>query len=87
MSLAISEVRKVLEYLLTGLPFWSTRNFSKFQEMSERRTGLQMMNFGSVMRLQRRWLISISAQRPNKIEALLKLLGLNRLTGYSEDLN
>ena len=85
--MAISEVRKVLEYLLTGLPVWSTRNFSKFQEMSERRTGLQMMNFGSVMRLQRRWLISISAQTPNKIEALLKLLGLNRLTGYSEDLN
>lgn len=51
MSLAMWAVWKLLLYLLTALPLRSTKNFSKFQAMSDRRTGFQMMNFGSPMRL------------------------------------
>merc|ERR1719239_1559838 len=50
----MSEVRKCLEKRLTGCPAGETRNFSKFQEISERLTGFQMKNFGSPINLSGR---------------------------------
>lgn len=49
MSGSMSMVGKRRLYLRTGTPSRPTRNFSKFQAMSLRHTGDQMMNFGSVM--------------------------------------
>lgn len=49
MSGSMSIVGKWWLYLRTGTPSRPTRNFSKFQEMSLRHTGDQMMNLGSVM--------------------------------------
>ena len=42
MSAAQSLVGNFGLYLRTGTPFWLIRNFSKFQVMSPRRTGVQM---------------------------------------------
>ena len=41
---------KLNTYLLKGLPSGPIKNFSKFQEMSLRFTGDQMMSLGSSMR-------------------------------------
>lgn len=49
MSGSMSMVRKRRLYLRTGTPSRPTRNFSKFQAMSLRHTGDQMMDLGSVM--------------------------------------
>jgi len=51
MSLETWAVWKLLLYLFTALPFESTRNFSKFHAISLRRTGFQIINLGSPMRL------------------------------------
>ena len=47
----MSEVRKFLEYLLRGVPSGPIKNFSKFQEMSDRLIGFQMKNWGFAIRL------------------------------------
>jgi len=51
MSSSIFDVRKYLENLLTGSPLCEIKNFSKFQEISERLTGFQIINLGSPIRL------------------------------------
>ena len=51
ISLSMSHVWKLLEKRFIGLPFWSIRNFSKFQLMSDLFTGFQIINFGSPIKL------------------------------------
>ena len=46
ISFSISDVRNDFEYLLTGKPSGLTKNFSKFQDISDRFTGFHIIELG-----------------------------------------